>query len=300
MLLLAILHLAAVFLADEESDPLYVKIASKPAGSMIIGSSRAAQGLVPSILDSLLEIPYKKPFFNFAFSHVHSRYGPVYLRAIQKKLSPETGEGLFLLVVDPAVIAANRFYPEDTTLFPERSTFVNTLRHFDTRPNFSFLFDQYPNAWGSLLLNHFINPVKARDNGWIEVLIPDDAASRQMRLGMKLTEYQQKYRINTYSRTRFLYLAKTIEFLQQHGKVMLVRMPVHPQLYALEEKNSDSFEEAIQSLCRKYTLPYLDYSPFRDQYQYTDGSHLTRKSARIFSRRLARDINMVMLHTTNP
>ncbi len=300
LLLLAILHLAAVFLADDEADPLYVKVASKPSKSLIIGSSRAAQGIVPEILDSLVEAPVEKPFFNFAFSHVHSRYGPVYLRALKKKLDPETRQGLFLLVVDPAVISANRFYPEDTALFPERSTFVNTLKHIDKRPNLEFLLNEYPNAWGSLLLNSLTNPVKARDNGWIEVLISDDPASCQMRLGMKIKEYQQKYRINTFSHTRLDYLEKTIEFLQHYGKVVLVRLPVHPQLFALEKKHSGNFDEIIENLSRKYALPFLDYSEFTHQYHFTDGSHLTRKSARILSRRLAREINTVVLHTTIP
>jgi lysophospholipase L1-like esterase len=236
---------------------------------------------------------------NFAFSHVHSRFGPVYLRAIKKKLDPTTRNGLFIIIIDPATITANTFYPEDTSMFPERETYLNTLPRIDIRPNFFFLFSNYHRAWGSLIWQKYHDPVKTHENGWVEVNIPDDYNSCQMRLGMKLREYKQKYRMNAYSASRLYYFIKTIEFLKNHGKVILVRLPVHQQIYNLEEKYSPHFDSIISTIGKQQNIEYIDYSGFRSQFYYTDGSHMTRKSAILFSKRLVHDLNFLNVQTTN-
>jgi len=299
LVIFAGIHIIAGYIAHDEADSLYPKIASPPAKSLVIGSSRAAQGILPEILDSAFESQYDLPSFNFAFSHFHSRFGPVYLRAVRNKLDTSAKNGLFIVEIDPIALAANTFYPEDTTRFPENNTFLNTLSDINTRPNFHFLLQHYHHGWGSLLLQKFQNPVQTHSDGWIDVNIPDDYNSRQMRLGMKIPEYKKKYRLNSFSATRLHYFIQTITYLKTYGKVYLVRLPVHNQIYMIEKQNCPIFDSIIDAVCRQQKIEYLDYSAFRSPYNFTDGSHMTRRSARSFSKRLVHDINILHAQTTN-
>src|SRR5690606_17884978 len=72
------------------------------SSSLIIGLSRAHNGISPKILDSILaEIPYQGGFLNFAFEKTQSPYGGVYLEAIKKKIPEQTKQGIFILSVSP-------------------------------------------------------------------------------------------------------------------------------------------------------------------------------------------------------
>ena len=82
-------------------DAFYGRFASPPAGSLVLGTSRAAQGIQPAVLAARLGGRFDGPLLNYAFTLTHSPYGPAYLASIRRKLRPEVRNGLLILAVDP-------------------------------------------------------------------------------------------------------------------------------------------------------------------------------------------------------
>ena len=81
----------AVFsLADGSTDAFYVKFTTPKQKALIIGSSRAAQGLQPAVINLVLENTH---IYNYAFSRVHTPYGPAYFNSIKKKCYSGAGAG---------------------------------------------------------------------------------------------------------------------------------------------------------------------------------------------------------------
>ena len=83
------LHAAAGFLANGTTDEYYLRFTTERQRSMILGGSRAAQGLHPDILNARAGADrFEGPLYGFAFTIAHSPYGPAYLHAIVEKLDP--------------------------------------------------------------------------------------------------------------------------------------------------------------------------------------------------------------------
>jgi hypothetical protein len=74
--------------ADGKVDQFYLRFTSPAMDNLIIGTSRSAQGILPSTINEELN----RKFFNFSFTIAHSPYGPVYLNSIKKKLNPNTSK----------------------------------------------------------------------------------------------------------------------------------------------------------------------------------------------------------------
>ena len=104
-------------------DAFYGRFTSPPAGSLVLGTSRAAQGIRPAVLTARLGGQFEGPVLNYAFTLTHSPYGPAYLRSIQRKLRPETKNGLFIVAVDPWSLSLTG--PEGA--FPEDNSFIGQL-----------------------------------------------------------------------------------------------------------------------------------------------------------------------------
>ncbi|HRD51404.1 MAG TPA: hypothetical protein PKY96_02030, partial [Flavobacteriales bacterium] len=87
LLLFALVPLSAVIAAlvsaDGSTDAFYLRFTAPKAASMILGTSRAAQGIRPDVLDSSLAVGgWRVNTFNFAFAKGYSNYGPAYLSAV--------------------------------------------------------------------------------------------------------------------------------------------------------------------------------------------------------------------------
>ena len=136
---------------------------------------------------------------------------------------------------------------------------------------------------------------KIHPDGWIEILAKTDhyEVTEEEMAGWKrnkLEEARQEIKHFKPSRYRVSYLEKTIAFLQNYGKVYLVRMPVDRDFLELEESFWPGFSEEMSAIARKFQVPFLDYSADGDQYWIYDGSHLLSPSAIAFTRTLCADI----------
>ena len=80
-LIIVLLTILGVFWqADGKTDPFYLRFTTDKQNSLILGTSRAAQGLLPEVLNSKLN---RDDFFNYSFTLGHSPYGPTYLKSIK-------------------------------------------------------------------------------------------------------------------------------------------------------------------------------------------------------------------------
>ena len=66
------------------------------AGSLVLGISRAHDGISPAIIEQKLNNSIQKPVLNFAFEKSQSAFGKVYLNAIKHKIDTTSTNGLYM------------------------------------------------------------------------------------------------------------------------------------------------------------------------------------------------------------
>ncbi len=261
-------------LADGFTDPFYMRFATPSQTSLIIGTSRAAQGLQPAVLNEVLG---RSDLFNYAFTMDHSPYGPTYLKSIQRKLKEGKGSQIFIITADPWSVSSSSETPNDIQSFRERKEFLGGTFLVNMRPNLIYLLRYYNGPFIDLLRQQN-NSTFLHDDGWLEVNITMDTASVSKRIKSKLEDYSIKMSKYQLSTARLAYLEETISFLQTQGTVYLVRMPVHPELQKMDDQISPDFSEILRAISKKTKCSFLDLKPMNGKFQYTDGMHLYKDS----------------------
>ena len=267
-------------------DAFYGRFTSPPAGSLVLGTSRAAQGIRPAVLTARLGGQFEGPLLNYAFTLTHSPYGPAYLRSIQRKLRPETKNGLFIVAVDPWSLSLTG--PEGT--FPEDNSFIGQLHQVSQNPNLAYLTHYQTKPLYRLPLDFATAIERLHPDGWLEVNIGTDSVQVRARTARKLQDYRRLAASQHLSTGRLQALRQTIQFLKPHGRVVLVRLPVGASLRALEKTYQPGFDQLMRQTAAAQAVSYLDYSgqPFAT----TDGNHLQRAASAAFSQQLAKDLSV--------
>lgn len=287
-LLVLILHLVAAWLADGKTDPYYLKIASPQQPSLVIGTSRAAQGIHTQLIDRLYDgKDWERPIYNFAFTALNSPYGPNYLKSIRAKITPSTQNGLFLVTVDPWALSTKGNPSDDLAKFREKDLFLGNLSCVSCKPNFEYLFKYYDYNWGHILTQKILeHETEVMYNGRLAISIPMDQSSVQERSQKKLESYTQDLARYAPSPIRLQYLKQTLAFLQDHGQVYLVRIPVSKAIFELENQLYPDFDQQLETLAKEIKVPYLNHSHLSNRYSYTDGNHLSPLSGYIYTQYL--------------
>ena len=266
-------------------DAFYGRFTSPLAGSLIVGTSRAAQGMQPAVLTAALGSGrFDGPLLNYAFTLTHSPYGPAYLRSIARKLRPDVKNGLFLVAVDPWSLSLTG--PEGA--FPEDNSFIGQLNQVSQNPNLPYLTRYQTKPLYRLLLDYTTATERLHPDGWLEVNINTDSAQVRARTARKLLDYRRLAATQHLSAGRLQALRQTVQLLQKHGRVVLVRLPVGPSLLQLEQAYQPNFDARMRRLASELAVPYLDYSV--QPYATTDGNHLQRTASTLFSLQLATDL----------
>ena len=290
--ILALLHIGLAFLADGTTDDYYLKFSSPKQSSLILGTSRAKQGIIPSVLSSSKE-NNNLSFFNFSFTLTSSRFGRVYYNAIKQKIDLGSKDGCFIVTVDPWSIS-EKISDENRT--PDSLSVLFGISDFTSKPNFKYLFKQFPHGWGRILLNRIEKPIlkynsgqlnssmtgsfSVLDNdGWLDVYTSLDSGFVKRKESNMFETYRNKSIYRTGSESRIEYLDTIIEFLSNHGDVYVVRLPVHKKMLTIEQQYMPDFNEKISNAILK-SKGYLDFSTLDNEYRYTDGNHLTKTSAK--------------------
>ena len=300
------LHLILGALANGSTDNFYLRFTSSKQNSLIIGTSRSAQGIHPNILDSVLNLEENNGIYNYSFSINNSSYGKEYYYAIKNKINESAKNGLFIITVDPWAISS------DTTLNDNEidiESIFYSKKHYNSYPNYEYLIKNYKKGWGNILLKRIesnilirnqnsLSKIKGaftylRKDGLLEVYTSMDSTYVKQNIQKKVYNYKTSMSSNKFSKFRFLYLRKTIELLKKHGEVYLVRMPVHTSLFKIEDSYDPQFDKRIMNLANKTNVDYLNFADNATQYSYTDGNHLYINDAKIFSNQLAERIKIL-------
>lgn len=267
--------------ADGRTDPYYLRFTTPRQSSMIIGTSRPAQGIQPHVLDSVLRTHGKEVrSFNYGFAVGYSNYGDAYLGSILKKLDPTTRDGVFILAVDPWGLAGPRSTPIHDPL--RDGGFIAEMDWVNMDPNLEYLLTVYKKPLLEIVLpdpRQPEGPMVLHEDGWLEIDLPMLPADIEKRTQAKLTEYRTtRLPGATISPQRMGYLARTIDTLQHYGTVQLVRLPVDPRMLALEDTLAPHFSRYMQALADLKQVGLLDLTNNGAAWEYTDGNHLTPES----------------------
>ena len=276
------------FFADGYTDPFYLRFTSSKQHALILGTSRAAQGIRPNILNANLSNK-SLSIYNFSFTVLDSPYGETYYHAIDSKLNKNTEHGLFIVTIDPWSISSRSDFDYDI----ETKNVLSKVSFFNLKPNYDYLLNAYDKPIFSLVIDKFSEkpPLLLHENGWLEVSVPMDKENVEKRSKEKLEQYKNnltKYRISS---SRITWLVKTILLLKKHGKVVLVRIPVGKQILSIEKELYKPFDSLITSTFKD--IPYLNFMEEGEVYQYIDGNHLYKESGERFTIDLAKRINQL-------
>src|SRR5699024_10679758 len=147
------------------------------APSLIIGLSRAHNGISPAILDSMLQsFPYQGAFLNFAFEKSQSPYGEVYLEAIKKKIPKNTTRGIFILGVSPASFTAPTYFKTSQDVIEnDQKSLIGKINELNKNPNYEYIRKGYGGSLYKALFPY--NPQVTtvfHSNGWEEFKLYSD------------------------------------------------------------------------------------------------------------------------------
>jgi hypothetical protein len=261
--------------------------------NIILGDSRGSQAVLPSVLKDKLH----QKFDNFALNVVESPYGPIYLKALKRKIKPNTKNGIFILTVDPWNLSLGKTAHQYED-FPETKSPLNKMYFYDLSPNYEYLLRNYSRSWFKIFTER---EDKARSNtylhkdGWLEVTVnmnKDSVAAREdNKIDIFYTDLSKKQAV---SQMRISALEDIIKFLKPKGTVYLVRIPTSERLTKLEASYSPDFNQRMRAVSDKYGVTYFDFSPEAKKYTYTDGNHMYKESGKVFTAQIA---DSILLHT---
>ncbi|SMD46067.1 hypothetical protein SAMN00777080_4746 [Aquiflexum balticum DSM 16537] len=268
-------------------DPFYQKLRGYEKSSLIIGTSKAAQGILPSVMDERLNLSESNSLHNFSFTVYHSPFGQTYLDRIREKLRGND-KGIFIVTVDPWSISSDWDTIQNKEIFQEKETFMGKLHSMNGWINLEYCLHYFSAQYIEILLKKFSTTnSKLHKDGWFEVNIAMDLDQVENRINDKVLEYDKLADSYRFSKIRFDYLVKTIEYLKSQGKVYLVRMPVHQRLLEIENELVPNFNNILNPVIQSNQIPYLDLTPKNHAYRYTDGNHLFKEDARTVSGQIA-------------
>ncbi len=269
-------------------DYFYNKFTTPKQSSLIIGDSRGFQGIQPQVINEELgNTGFQLPMMNYCFTIKQAAYGELYTQSIFKKLNPETQNGLFILTVNPWLLAKRNGDDYSKKQFYENGMPPHNMSAVSMNPNFEYLFRNYDYFHFKAL---FKQKSELHKDGWLEEKnLPKDQKvleewtniQRKMYRGFAKEWKTDDYRINQ--------LAILIDHLKRHGKVVLVQTPVDPQIKAIESAFWKGFDTRVAYLAKQKQVAYFDFSN-RNDFQTYDGNHLDKKGGKVFTKLLCDSI----------
>jgi hypothetical protein len=284
-LLAGLLHLGFSLFADGKTDDFYLRFTTPKAPSLILGSSRAAQGIQPDSLQLWFTASgFATPLFNFAFTSPASPYGETYYKAIMEKLGESNDKGFFILAVEPYTLG-ELVNSKDTALIELKGQLYNA-HWFNQSPNLEYLLHHYNYGWGRLALTSagiIKNNNTLHDNGWLEVNVVVDSTIAAQRARSNIADRREDFGKFNMSAYRLNWLNKLVGTLKNHGSVLLLRMPVSPEFYAFENELAPDFNRLVTEVAQQQGVIYHDFNDMSHLLAFKDGHHMQLSSTPIFS-----------------
>jgi hypothetical protein len=275
---------ARVFIGGEDSN-FYRRFTSPPAPSLVVGSSRCAQGIVPAVINES-ELQFARPLYNYCFTNGNSPYGPYYLESIKNKLE-RGSNGLFLVEVNPWTLSV-REKGISKNKFREANRFIAEMEIVNNiNPNLEYVIKRYNKTHYRTILNDVLGREGhsfLKKSGWLRITVDMSKKKVEKRIKRKIKSYREIAEKWSLSAKRIGYFGETVSFLNEHGRVFVVRMPVSKEMLELEQTYAPTFDSTVDSVVTASGGTYLDCSEDSGQYQTTDGNHLWQNDARRFTR----------------
>jgi hypothetical protein len=272
-----LLHAAMIPLVDGTTLIYFHKCSSEKQQNLIIGTSRASQAIMPSVIKDSLGIDV----LNFAFNGTTSPYGEVYSRAIEEKIDKKTSGGTFIVCVDPWSLRVMTDSLTGEEEFPEEKNILNKLNTFNGYPNVEFILKDYNQGWGNIAYTRWRKnaSVNGHDDGWIEVTREINSKEIEKRTKGKADGFRNSLRDSRISQYRIDEMTRLIEKLSDKGQVFLVRLPVSETIFKIEQDFYPSFDSLITSIASSNQLAYFNMQPLHEEMIFNDGHHINRDFA---------------------
>ena len=281
------LYILLIYFRPDLVDAFYYRFTTPKSHSLIIGGSRAAQGIKPEVINKLICTEENK-IINHAFALGPSSIGPNYLREIAQKIDKSSKNGLFVISLVPWLLTIDSSEVDDSTKFyeVEKKLFVGNLKSSSSNPNFEYLTDHWVNKF-----EPFVRMFKytvsyegisvLHADGWLEVTTDMDSIENQKRIKRSTEEYWTKKQ--KFSQIRFEYLDKIIRYCDKYGDVVIIRMPVTIGMAEIENTKFPEFDNMIQEIADKHGIPYFNYFGLSGQFLTVDTHHLYKKESERFT-----------------
>ncbi len=293
-----LLHVLAVYMANETTDEQYAKFTGSRKSSLIIGTSRASQCVLPSVINAAFaEKKIVANIYNYAFNLAVSPYGKAYYEAIKNKIDTQvhSKNNFFIICVDPWSISKEKSAPDtdDGQSEYKKENPLTFLKSYAANPNWDYLLYKFNEGWGQILVRRYFKSGYAtlHKDGWLELSPAMDSVTVKKRTANRtniyINEMPQKY---TYSANRLQWLKQTIKLCGNYGKVFLVRLPMSQTIYKVEQSYMPKFDGTMQALSNELNSVYLNYAAKGDSYLYADGNHMYKTSGAVFSSLLSKDL----------
>ena len=271
-------HAAMIPLVDGTALIYFYKCSSQRQHSLIIGTSRASQAIMPEVLKDSLGID----ILNFAFNGSTSPYGSVYSHAIEEKLAEDSSTpGLFILSVDPWSLRIMTDSLTGEEEYPEEKQILNKLYFFNGYPNIEYIAKDYNQSWGNIAYSRWRknSSITGHEDGWIEVMRTLDSTEIETRTKGKAEGFRKSLSESSIANYRVDEMTKLISRLNNRGKVYLVRLPVSETIFEIEQDFYPAFDSLITSIADSFSVPYFNMQPLRKEMVFNDGHHINRTYA---------------------
>lgn len=262
-------------------DYFYEKFTTPKQFSMILGDSRAMQGIQPSVLDSCLaKSKYKLPTYNYSFTIAQTSYGPSYLKAIKRKLDTSSYNQLFIITVNPWMLANRtpKLKLESDSIF--QNTPPHNMIYTSMKPNLEYFIKNYHYFHFKSI---FRRNNKLHKNGWLEENnLPKDKQiflewkSKQIEM---FNNWKREWRVSEY---RLKWLTNTVNYLNKFGEVKLVRLPLDIEILEIENKFWKHFDIDMNVISENTQVDYLNFSA-SNKWKTYDGHHLDKYGGKLFT-----------------
>lgn len=281
------LHALAGLFADGHLDAYYLRFTGPRRGALILGTSRAAQGIRPQVISNRLHDAIRHAPLNFAFTVSHSPFDAAYLHAVLGKVDSGVEDGLFIVTVDPWSLAERRAEGSEARALG----LLGNQCIFNGTPNYEYLVRNTEAGWGSFMggPHHDLEPeTTIMPDGWLRYSVRQDSAAVAKRTDKTLKLYREsRLRLYGPDLTGMAELSTIIDLLERHGKVVLVRMPCGQEILNMEKERWPRFDSTLLAFASERNLPYWDHTGDSMRYDYIDGNHLDTLSSAAYSLELA-------------
>lgn len=299
--LLIVTYIGAVYnIVQGPVDSYYSKFTHK-SGSLVVGLSRAIFGVVPSVIEEELGDKINKPVLNFAFDRIQSPYGNVLLNGIKRKIDTTSNNGLFILSVSPASFFISKTIKDNGISDLDEQLGMDKMSDLNSHPNYQYIRRYYSEPLYKGFYNAKSKIKKPHPDGWLEFqsTLGDSYSVTENQVKFWSEQTYTGYKIvaknGMKSKYRIAKFIETINFLENYGTVLLVRLPIDKEVIELENSLWPTFNNEMKLIANQNQAKYVNYTVTEKKYKTFDGSHLFGSSAKEFTKTLCDDIKTLQL-----